>query len=112
MTNINPKGSPRNAVLHGVPRLVTTTGVVGPMDAVGSGEDSRRRRATSSRGMNVPRTSQEGVGGLMPSWAGRWKGGKGGECGVGNSSKTRGWVRSGEGAQALLDFFGRRHGCV
>ena len=48
------------------------------MDAVGSGEDSRRRRATSPRGMNVPRTSQEGVGGLMPSWAGRWKGGKGG----------------------------------
>ena len=27
-----------------------------------------------------------------------------GECGVGSSSKTRGWVRSGEGAQALLDF--------
>ena len=78
MTNTNPKGSPRNAVLHGAPRLVTTTGVVGPMDAVSSGEDSRRRRATSSRGMNVPRTSQEGVGGLMPSWAGRWKGGKGG----------------------------------
>ena len=41
MTNINPKGSPRNAVLHGVPRLVTTTGVVGPMDAVNSGEDKK-----------------------------------------------------------------------
>jgi len=75
MSNKSPNGSPRNAVLHDVPRVVTKTGVIGPMDAVSSGGDSRRRRAISSRGMNVPPTDQEGVGGLMPSWGGQvWEG--------------------------------------
>ena len=77
MSNNSPKGSPRNAVLHDVPRLLTKTEVIGSMDAVSSGEDSRRRRATSSGGMNVPPTTRESVGGLMPSWGGRWEGDRG-----------------------------------
>ena len=74
------------------------------MDAVSSGEDSRRRRATSSRGMNVPPTTRESVGGLMPSWGGRWEGERG-ECGVGNSSETRGVSGVGRAPRRCLIFF-------